>query len=74
MLYLCINKIDKVMKSVTFSNYCVRPICDSRDLVKYYEFVRISDDAILRSSISYSFIVAFAEGFCNAKNTSFIIL
>lgn len=54
-------------------HYLVRPVTDLRDIVLYYEFVRKEDDAILRSSNDYDFILAYAEGFTAAKGQTFII-
>lgn len=70
LLYLCINKNDKVMKA----NYFIRPVVDSNDFVEYYEFVRVADDAIIYSLFDFSTIYSYALGFCNAKNSTFIIL
>lgn len=70
MLYLCINKNDKDMNAM----YLIRPVLDSNDLVEYFEFVRISDDAILYASSDFELIHNYAFGFCVAKNTTFKIL
>lgn len=58
------------MKTYT---YIIRPVTDLRDIVLYWEFVRKEDDAILRSSASYDFILAFADGYTTAKNTTLIV-
>lgn len=58
------------MKTYT---YTLRPITDRNDMVLYYEFVRKEDDLILRASANYDFLIAYAEGFTTAKNTSFIV-
>lgn len=70
MLYLCINKNDKDMET----NYLIRPVVDSNDVVEYFEFVRIADDSILFSTSNYDSICLYASGFCAAKNTTFKIL
>ena len=54
-------------------HYILRPVTDLRDIVLYYEFVRKEDDAILRSSKDYDFLLAYAEGFTAAKGQTFII-
>ena len=43
------------------------------DMVLYYEFVRKEDDAILRASADYDFLLAYAEGYTTARNSSFIV-
>ena len=58
------------MKTYT---YTLRPVTDRNDMVLYYEFVRKEDDAILRTSTDYDFLLAYAEGFTTAINKSFII-
>lgn len=70
MLYLCINKKDKAMTP----QYLIRPVVDFNDIAECYEFVRISDDAILFSLSDYESIYNYAFGYCDAKNTTFIIL
>lgn len=54
--------------------YIIRPVTDLRDIVLYYEFVRQEDDAILRASKDYDFILAYCEGFTTAKNAQLIVL
>lgn len=58
------------MKTYT---YTLRPVTDLNDMVLYYEFVRDEDDAILRASTDYDFLIAYAEGYTTAINKSFII-
>lgn len=53
--------------------YILRPVTDHRDIVLYYEFVRKEDDAILRASADYDFILAYAEGYTTAMNKTFIV-
>lgn len=55
------------------NTYALRPVTDIRDIILYWEFIRVEDDAILRASADYDFICAYAEGYTVAKNTSFII-
>lgn len=59
------------MKTYT---YILRPVTDLRDIVLYWEFVRKEDDAILRSSNDYNFILAYADGYTAAKNQTLIVL
>lgn len=58
------------MKTYT---YTLRPVTDLNDMVLYYEFVRKEDDAILRASKDYDFLLAYAEGYTTAMNRSFVI-
>lgn len=58
------------MKTYT---YTLRPVTDLNDMVLYYEFVRKEDDAILRTSANYEFLLAYAEGYTTAMNKSFIV-
>ena len=58
------------MKTYT---YTIRPVTDLNDMVLYYEFVRKEDDAILRTSANYEFLLAYAEGYTTAMNKSFIV-
>ena len=51
----------------------LRPVTDLNDMVLYYEFVRKEDDAILRASKDYDFILAYAEGYTTAINKTFTI-
>ena len=53
--------------------YILRPVTDINDMVLYYEFVRKEDDAILRASADYDFLLAYAEGYTTARNSSFIV-
>ena len=53
--------------------YTLRPVTDLNDMVLYYEFVRKEDDAILRTSDNYDFLLAYAEGYTTAMNRSFIV-
>lgn len=75
-MYLCVrnnngNKSNLyTMKTYT---YTLRPVTDLNDMVLYYEFVRDEDDAILRASTDYDFLIAYAEGYTTAINKSFII-
>ena len=55
------------------STYILRPVTDINDMVLYYEFVRKEDDAILRASADYDFLLAYAEGYTTARNSSFIV-
>ena len=55
------------------STYILRPVTDINDMVMYYEFVRKEDDAILRASADYDFLLAYAEGYTTARNSSFIV-
>lgn len=59
------------MKTYT---YILRPVTDLRDIVLYWEFVRKEDDAILRSSKEYDYLLAYAEGYTTAKNQTLIVL
>ena len=59
-----------IMKTHT---YTLRPVTDLNDMVLYYEFVRKEDDAILRTSANYDFLLAYAEGYTTAMNRSFIV-
>jgi len=58
------------MKTYT---YTLRPVTDLNDMVLYYEFVRKEDDAILRTSKDYDFLLAYAEGYTTAMNKTFIV-
>ena len=58
------------MKTYT---YTLRPVTDLNDMVLYYEFVRKEDDAILRASKDYDFLLAYAEGYTTAMNRTFVI-
>ena len=74
-VYICIKKQGQqqnfyIMKTNTYS---LRPVIDRNDIVLYYEFVRDEDDAILRASTDYDFLIAYAEGYTTAINKSFII-
>ena len=53
--------------------YILRPVTDLNDLVLYYEFVRKDDDAILRSSKDYDFLLAYADGYATAKDAQLIV-
>lgn len=53
--------------------YILRPVTDLRDIVLYYEFVRKDDDAILRSSKDYDFLLAYADGYATAKDANLIV-
>ena len=55
------------------NTYTLRPVTDLNDMVLYYEFVRKEDDAILRTSDNYDFLLAYAEGYTTAMNKSFIV-
>ena len=59
-----------IMKTNT---YILRPVTDLRDIVLYYEFVRKEDDAILRASADYDFLLAYAEGYASAMKATFIV-
>ena len=54
-------------------SYTLRPVTDINDIVLYYEFVRMEDDAILRSSKDFDFLFAYADGFTAAANSSFVV-
>ena len=58
------------MKTYT---YTLRPVTDLNDMVLYYEFVRKEDDAILRASKDYDFLLAYAEGYTTAMNRTVVI-
>jgi len=58
---------------MTTKTYILRPVTDTRDIVLYYEFVRKEDDAILRSSKDYDFLLAWGEGYATAMNSTFIV-
>ena len=53
--------------------YTLRPVTDRNDMVLYYQVVRKEDDAILRTSDDYDFLLAYAEGYTIAMNKSFIV-
>lgn len=53
--------------------YILRPVTDTRDIVLYYEFVRKEDDAILRASENYDYILAYADGFATARDAQLIV-
>ena len=53
--------------------YILRPVTAPNDVVLYYEFVRKEDDAILRASKDYDFLLAFAMGYTAAMNSSFVV-
>ena len=78
-VYLCIvkgwQKQDNQLNLYTMktSTYILRPVTDLNDMVMYYEFVRKEDDAILRASADYDFLLAYAEGYTTARNSSFIV-
>ena len=55
------------------NTYILRPVTVLHDHVLYYEFVRKEDDAILRSSADYDFLLASAEGYTTAMHRSFVI-
>lgn len=55
------------------NTYILRPVTDLRDIVLYYEFVRKEDDAILRASSDYDFLLAYAEGYSSAMKATFIV-
>ena len=57
----------------TKTTYILRPVTDTRDIVLYYEFVRKEDDAILRTSADYDFLLGYAEGYTTAKNQTLIV-
>ena len=52
--------------------YILRPVTDLRDIVLYYEFVRKEDDAILRSSKDYDFLLAYGEGYATKTGLLFL--
>ena len=58
---------------MTTSPYSLRPVTDINDIVLSYDFVRNEDDAILRASADYDFLLAYAEGYTTARNSSFIV-
>ena len=78
-VYLCIvkgwqqqnNQLN--LYTMKTSTYILRPVTDLNDMVMYYEFVRKEDDAILRASADYDFLLAYAEGYTTARNSSFIV-
>ena len=78
-VYLCIvkgwqqqnNQLN--LYTMKTSTYILRPVTDINDMVLYYEFVRKEDDAILRASADYDFLLAYAEGYTTARNSSFIV-
>jgi len=57
----------------TKTTYILRPVTDTRDIVLYYEFVRKEDDAIIRTSADYDFLLGYAEGYTAGMNKTFII-
>ena len=57
----------------TKTTYILRPVTDTHDIVLYYEFVRKEDDAILRASADYDFLLAYADGYTTAKNQTLIV-
>ena len=57
----------------TKTTYILRPVTDTRDIVLYYEFARKEDDAILRASADYDFLLAYADGYTTAKNQTLIV-
>ena len=76
MYYLCINNNKGTtlnLYTMKTSTYILRPVTDINDMVLYYEFVRKEDDAILRASADYDFLLAYAEGYTTARNSSFIV-
>ena len=70
--YICSQK---PMRTDTMKTqvYILRPVTDTRDIVLYYEFVRKEDDAILRSSEDYNYILAYADGFATARDARLIV-
>ena len=54
--------------------YILQPVTDLRDMVLYYEFVRKEDDAILRTSADFDFLLGYAEGYTSAKDAALIVL
>ena len=75
IVYICIKKQGQQQNFYTMKTdtYTLRPVIDRNDMVLYYEFVRDKDDAILRASADYDFLIAYAEGYTTAINKSFII-
>ena len=75
IVYICINKQGQQQNLYTMKTYTytLRPVTDRYDMVLYYEFVRKEDDAILRASDDYDFILAYAEGYTTAINKSLIV-
>lgn len=67
------NRTTLNLYTMKTSTYILRPVTDINDMVLYYEFVRKEDDAILRASADYDFLLAYAEGYTTAKNSSFIV-
>ena len=53
--------------------YILRPVTDLHDHVLYYEFVREQDDAILRTSSDFDFLLAYAEGYTAAINRAVVL-
>ncbi len=67
------NRTSLNLYTMKTHTYTLRPVTDRNDMVLYYEFVRKEDDAILRTSDDYDFLLAYAEGYTTAMNRSFIV-
>lgn len=72
-IFASTNKNKSNLYTMKTYTYTLRPVTDLNDMVLYYEFVRDEDDAILRASTDYDFLIAYAEGYTTAINKSFII-
>ena len=72
-IFASTNKNKSNLYTMKTYTYTLRPVTDLNDMVLYYEFVRKEDDAILRTSANYEFLLAYAEGYTTAMNKSFIV-
>ena len=72
-IFASTNKNKSNLYTMKTYTYTLRPVTDLNDMVLYYEFVRKEDDAILRTSANYDFLLAYAEGYTTAMNRSFIV-
>ena len=72
-IFASTNKNKSNLYTMKRNTYTLRPVTDLNDMVLYYEFVRDEDDAILRTSANYDFLLAYAEGYTTAMNKSFIV-
>lgn len=58
------------MKKETYS---LRTVFGADSTPRHYEFVRDSDDFVLKFSVDYQYLYAFAKGYTFALNKSLII-
>lgn len=54
-------------------SYSLRPVTDVNDVVLYYEFVRLEDDAILRASKDFDLLLSYAVFYVTAINKTLIV-